>query len=295
MRKIYLILVLVVAALSSCSTYQYTARQTNVQRRDIHTHEQMAGIDVNYGKQVTATSDFQLTRQDAVQEAEYICIQQSKIDVIVDPIIKVEYNPFRIKTRYRATITGYAGTYKEEPTVLEKSKEYTLEEIEKYKLLTDPTFPQYYYNNGAQGDQYYFGTKGVESKKESSSLLIQSISPRQKKAPKSYDYNKALKLRNLGISTLVTGTVMMVGLGVGCFVGGYNDYDYDYDYYNYSYNYHYNYAAVDAGIAFMAIGGAAIAASIPMIAVGSVRTKKAQNMDITMNVGSNGIGLGLTF
>ena len=306
MKKINFILLLLGIALSSCSTYQYTARQTNVHRRAIDTHEQMAGIDVNYGKQVTATSDFQLTRQDAVQEAEYICIQQSKIDVIVDPIIKVEYNPFRIKTRYRATITGYAGTYKEEPTVLEKSKEYTLEEIEKYKLLTDPTFPQYYYNNGTQGDQYYFGTQGVESKKESSSLLIQSISPRQKKAPKSYDYNKALKLRNLGISTLVTGAVMMVGLGVGCFVGGLDSDSYyvDNSYYDYYYGYYVNDgyyrsrnndAAVSAGIAFMAIGGAAITASIPMIAVGSVRTKKAQNMDITMNVGSNGIGLGLTF
>ena len=293
MRKNHLILLLVVMALSSCSTYQYTARQTNVQRRDICTHEQMAGIDVNYGKQVTATSDFQLTRQDAIQEAEYICIQQSKIDVIVDPIIKVEYNPFRIKTRYRATITGYAGTYKEEPTVLEKSKEYTLEEIEKYKLLTDPTFPQYYYNNGAQGDQYYFGTKGVESKKKSSSLLIQSISPRQKKAPNNYDYHKSLKLRNAGIGTLVTGAVMMVGLGVGCFVGGQNSV-YHYNYYGGSY-YSNNHEAVAAGISFMAIGGAAIAASIPMIAVGSVRMKRSQNLDITMNVGSNGIGLGLTF
>ena len=293
MRKNHLILLLVVMALSSCSTYQYTARQTNVQRRDICTHEQMAGIDVNYGKQVTATSDFQLTRQDAIQEAEYICIQQSKIDVIVDPIIKVEYNPVRIKTRYRATITGYAGTYKEEPTVLEKSKEYTLEEIEKYKLLTDPTFPQYYYNNGTQGDQYYFGPKGVESKKESSSLLIQSISPRQKKAPNNYDYHKSLKLRNAGIGTLVTGAVMMVGLGVGCFVGG-QDSEYYYNYYGGSY-YSDNYEAVAAGISFMAIGGAAIAASIPMIAVGSVRMKRSQNLDITMNVGSNGIGLGLTF
>lgn len=304
MRKNHLILLLVVIALSSCSTYQYTARQTNVQRRDIHTHEQMAGIDVNYEKQVTATSDFQLTRQDAIREAEYICIQQSKIDVIVDPIIKVEYNPFRIKTRYRATITGYAGTYKQEPTVLEKSKEYTLEEIEKYKLLTDPTFPQYYYNNGTQGDQYYFGPKGVESKKESSSLLIQSSSSPQKKALKTYDYHKSLQLRNVGISTLVSGTVMMLGLGVGCFVGGqnavrYSEYvSYD-DYYGYGgyyeTRYEDNYSAIAAGISFMAIGGAAIAASVPMIAVGSVRTKKAQNMDITMNVGSNGIGLGLTF
>lgn len=190
--------------------------------------------------------------------------------------------------------------------MLEKSKEYTLEEIEKYKLLTDPTFPQYYYNNGAQGDQYYFGTKGVESKKESSSLLIQSISPRQKKAPNNYDYHKSLKLRNAGIGTLVTGAVMMVGLGVGCFVGGLDSDSYyvDNSYYDYYYDYYVNDgyyrscnndAAVAAGIAFMTIGGAAITASIPMIAIGSVRMKRSQNLDITMNVGSNGIGLGLTF
>lgn len=306
MKKINFILLLLGIALSSCSTYQYTARQTNVHRRAIDTHEQMAGIDVDYSRQVTATSDFQLTRQDAINEAEYICLQQSKVDVIVDPIVKIEYNPFKIKMRYRATITGYAGMYKEEPTILEKSKEYTLEEIEKYKLLTDPTFPQYYYNNGTQGDQYYFGPKGVETKKESSSLLIQSINKIPKKAPKVYDYQKSLKLRNTGITLMVTGAVMMVGLGVGCFVGGldaesyYVDngyWDYYYDYYvsDGYYSYRNNDSAVSAGIAFMAIGGAAITASIPMIAVGSIRTKKAQNMDITMNVGSNGIGLGLTF
>lgn len=271
-------------ALSSCSSFQYTARQTNVQRHAIDTHEQMAGIDVDYNRQVTATSDFQLTRQAAIQEAEYICIQQSKVDVVVDPIIKVEYNPCRLKMRYRATITGYAGMYKEEPTRLEKSKEYTLEEIEKFKLLTDPTFPQYYYNNGTQGDHYYFGTMGGESKKESSSLMIQSMTSIKKKAPKVYDYHKSLQLRNAGIGTMLAGTAMMLGIGVGCYVGAEN-----------MYYYRERYTTQEAGIAFMTIGGIAMAASVPMIAIGSIRMKKSANLDITMNASSNGIGLGITF
>lgn len=281
-------------ALSSCSSFQYTARQTNVQRHAIDTHEQMAGIDVDYNRQVTATSDFQLTRQAAIQEAEYVCIQQSKVDVVVDPIIKVEYNPCKLKMRYRATITGYAGMYKEEPTRLVKSKEYTLEEIEKFKLLTDPTFPQYYYNNGTQGDHYYFGTMGGESKKESSSLMIQSMTSIKKKAPKVYDFHKSLQLRNAGIGTMLAGTAMMIGLGVGCYLGGQHT-DYYYDYYDDRYYYYDNEAAISAGIAFMTIGGIAMAASVPMIAIGSIRMKKSANLDITMNASSNGIGLGITF
>ena len=276
MKKINFILLLLGIALSSCSTYQYTARQTNVHRRAIDTHEQMAGIDVDYSRQVTATSDFQLTRQDAINEAEYICLQQSKIDVIVDPIVKIEYNPFKVKMRYRATITGYAGMYKEEPTKLEKSKEYTLEEIEKYKLLTDPTFPQYYYNNGTQGDQYYFGTNGFSNTTNSSSSIVRTLGLNKLTTPKTYNYQQALKLRNAGIAMFTSGTVMMFALGLPCLVSM-ND------------------GAAAAGAAFMAIGGATMTAGIPVLTLGCIRTKKAQKMDITMNASSNGIGLGLTF
>ena len=70
MKKYSFILLLLGIALSSCSSYQYTARKTNVQRRDINTSEKMAGIHVDYTRQVIATSDFQLTRQAAIQEAE---------------------------------------------------------------------------------------------------------------------------------------------------------------------------------------------------------------------------------
>ena len=242
----------------------------------------MANIDVDYTKQVTATSEYQLTRQEAIQEAEFLCIQHFKIDVVVDPIVKVEYNPFKLKKRYKATVVGFAGMYKEAPTKLDKSKEYTLEEIEKYKLLTDPTFPQYYYNNGEQGDQYYFGPKAEEVKKESSPFIMQKINQNKINTPKIYDYQKSLKLRNAGIGFTVSGAIMMLGIGVGCYVGG-------------LYSYYYDYGLFATGTTFMTIGGVAMAVGIPMLTIGSIRTKKAGTMNVTLNTTSNGIGFGLTF
>ena len=75
--------------LASCTTYQYTGRQTNIRNRSIDGTEQRAGIKVDYNKRVTATSNYQLTRSDAINEAEFLCIQNEKIDVVVDPNIKI--------------------------------------------------------------------------------------------------------------------------------------------------------------------------------------------------------------
>ena len=291
-KTIYLSLLLVGVVCTGCSTYQYTARQVDVLRSSIGTQEQMAGVEVNYDKQVSGISDYQLTRRDAIEEAEFHCIQDSKIDVVVDPIVKVEYNPFKMKNRYKATIVGFAGKYKEAPTALDKSKEYTLEDIEKYKLLSDPSFPQYYYGQSAEGDNYYFGANGVSSEKKSSSLVVQNVAQNFKSAhaPKVYDFHKAKQLRDGGIGLMVSGVAMMIGIGVGCYVGGYNARIYRYGSY-----YGHNDDAIAAGIAFMAIGGAAIVSSVPMISVGAVRMKKSQRIDLSLNAGPNGLGLGLTF
>ena len=305
-KSIIYVLMLAGIVCSSCSTYQYTGRQVDVLRRSIRTSEQMAGIDVNFAKHVTATSDYQLTRKDAIEQAEFMCIENSKIDVVVDPIVKVEYNPFKAKMRYKATIVGFAGTYKPAPTVLDKSKEYTLEEIEKYKLLTDPNYPQYYYNS-AEGDNYYFGTKGAGSEKKSSLILKDLVKPaKRQQAPKSYDYNKAKQLRDAGIGLTVGGVAACIGIGVGCFVGGTNARiwhstgHYEYDYYGNSTwvgsgYYKWNDKARAAGIAFMTAGGAAAVSGIIMAAVGGARMKKARNMDLSFNAGANGIGMSLTF
>lgn len=166
------ILSLLAFVLASCSTYEYSARQVNVNRQSIDMNEKMVGVIANYSKQVTATSSFQLTKKDAIAEAEFLCLQNYKIDVIVDPIVKIEYRRFRIRRRFKATIIGFAGTYEELPNRLEESKKYTLEEIEKYKLLYDPSFPQYYYRNTNGGDTYYFNPEKKENKKIDWSTLF---------------------------------------------------------------------------------------------------------------------------
>lgn len=169
MKKFNFFLLLLGVVLSGCSAYQYSARQTNVARRSINTYEQMASIDVDYSKQVTATSNFHQTKKTAINEAEFLCIQENNIDVIVDPIYKVKRRPTGIR-KYQAVVVGFAGMYKVEPTAIDKSKQYTMEEVEKYKLLTDPVFPKYYYHNGMQGDCYYFGTQSPDVRPTSTTI-----------------------------------------------------------------------------------------------------------------------------
>lgn len=122
-------------------------RQVNVQGRKIDMEEQMAGVVVDYSRTVTATSEYQLTKRDAIAEAEYKCIQSSKIDVVVDPMYQVEYNPFKIKMRpYKATLTGYAGYFTNFRTMYEDVdllKNYTREDIEKYLILHHPEVLKY--------------------------------------------------------------------------------------------------------------------------------------------------------
>ena len=282
----FLPLMLAVVLMSSCSTYQFSARQTDVNQRPINSKDQMVSISVDYNRQVTATSDYQMSRKDAIAEAEYRCITEAKIDVVVDPIYKVEYNPFRLKNRYKATIVGFAGKYKEELNRLDDSKKYTLEEIEKYKLLYDPTFPQNYYRKSSEGDNYFFKS-GALSPKGPQAPALGSIMFQNQKAPRAYkpmdsiELQKAKKLRNAGIGAMAGGAVLCLVIGVPMIVEGrYTDTEI-------------------AGCVFTGVGaGVCVYAGIPMLAVGQVRYnrgKKAQNMNLTLNAGSNGIGLGLTF
>ncbi len=157
-------MLLLTSLLTGCTTYQYYSRQVDVNRRYIDTDQQMAGINVDYSRQISATSNYQTTRKDAIAEAEFLCIQSYKVDVVVDPIMKIERNPWKIKKRYKATIVGFAGMYENKPTRVENAKGYTMEEIEKFKLLYDPSFPQYYYRNTNSGDTYNFETLKEEKR-----------------------------------------------------------------------------------------------------------------------------------
>ena len=153
--------------LTGCSTYQYSARTVGVNRNDIHTKEAAAEVVSDYSRTVTATSEFQATKNDAIKEAEYLCITNNNIDVIVDPIMKIERDPFQLQKKYKATIIGYAGTYKVAKAGVDAVKEYKKEDIEKYKLLTDPKFAQHYYKTDG-GNVYYINSEIGTSKQISS-------------------------------------------------------------------------------------------------------------------------------
>jgi hypothetical protein len=309
MKHFYLVpLLLLSVAFTSCSTYQYTARQTDVHKHPIDSKEQMASIVVDYDKQVSATSDYQRSRKDAIAEAEFRCIQESKIDVVVDPIIKIEqrHNPFIIRKRFKATITGYAGTYKEEPSRLEESKQYTLEEIEKYKLLYDPNFPQNYYQKSNSGDNYYFQSgelKPQKAEKKSGSVMLKKDVSHQTQERSyeqyfnSYTLRKDKQLRDAGIGLMVCGAATCLGMGLPLFICGNKEKPY-YDQYGNIRGYEYNSAMVASGIAFMSIGAIAFYTGIPILSVGAVtykRDKRAEALNFTLNAGGNGLGLGLTF
>lgn len=315
MKKALFFAVLLLSCLwmTSCTTYSFMGRQVDVRGRNIDMEEQMAGVVVDYSRTVTATSEYQLTKRDAIAEAEYKCIQSSKIDVVVDPMYQVEYNPFKIKMRYKATIVGFAGKYEQRPNKLDNTKQYSTEEIEKYKLLTDPNFPQYYYRTDAEGDNYFFNSPGDHPQPvKGSSVVIKNPNPKKAAKPvKAYDYNKAIQLRNGGCGLMAAGVVMALPIALPCYYAtetrteNYTEREYSYNKWSgktTSYLVHRtrsyeapNESAQAAGIAFMVIGAASFVASIPMIAVGADRAKKAQKADVSLNVGGNGLGVKVTF
>lgn len=143
----------IVLVQSGCTSYSYTSRSTRVNQNDIYASEQVADVTVDYKKKITATSDFQKFPNQAKQQAIYQCIMDNGVDVIVDPIFKIENRPI---TGYRATVTGFAGYIKTGKKEIDRMIEsgYSLEDIEKYLLMTDPSFYQYYYQNGGQGSVY---------------------------------------------------------------------------------------------------------------------------------------------
>lgn len=291
--------------LASCTTYQYTARQTEIHNRSMDTKVQRAAIKVDFDRQVTATSNYQITRKDAIAEAEFMCIRDEKIDVVVDPIYKIEFNPFKAKKNYRATIIGFAGSYEEKENLLDESKQYTIEDIEKFKLLYDPSFLPYFYRQPipAGGDVYnYYIKSGVSGasvapakapakvpavSKTAPSIMLKNQAPARSFKPfNSDEMRKAKQLRDAGIGIMVGGAATCLAAGLPTLLCNIS-------------NKHYSEAQEIAGICLISIGaGLTTYVGIPMVCVGAARynrMKKEQSMQFTLNAGANGIGLGLTF
>ena len=193
--------------------------------------------------------------------------------------------------------------------MLDESKKYTIEDIEKYKLLYDPSFLPYYYQQPipAGGDVYNYYIKsgaGVAPAAPAKSPIVSKTAPsimlknqqpaRPFKQISRDDIRKAKQLRDAGISMSVIGTIMCLPMGVTMVACGYEKYPS-----SSGYTYREPREEVQIpGFVFIGVGGAMAVAGVPMACVGSVRYKKAKNaqpMDITLNSNKNGLGIALHF
>lgn len=304
-QLILLLPIVAIAMLTGCSTYQYSSRSVDIDRTPIGTKKAAAEIVVDYSRTVTATSEYQLTKNDAIREAEHLCILNSGIDVIVDPIFKVEYSPFQFKKRYKATVTGYAGKYAPAKAGVDAAKEYDMKDIEKYKMITDPSFPQYYYNKST-GDSYYINTGkpqaagvGAVIGKGAVKQSLAFAPKKQASKVRDFDFNKARNLRNAGIGLTSAGGVLAI-IGAAC--AGWSasesnvSYGYEYDGYHTPEQIRRIDNAEPVGIAFAYIGSLSIIAGVPCWVIGSKRMKNSNNKtDVSMGGTRNGLGLSLRF
>ncbi len=142
MKKYIFLSFVATICFSSCTTYQYTSRQANIERKNIVASSTIVDVKADYGKRVEATSTRQKDLENAKREAQYLAITQNKIDVVVDPIYKIAER----SGKFQVTLTGFAGYYTNSRTFYEDLQllhEIDREDIEKYLLLHNPEILKY--------------------------------------------------------------------------------------------------------------------------------------------------------
>lgn len=156
-KSLYVVLAFVAVVATSCSTYQYTARQTSIEQRNIITSPTVVDIRVDYAKRISVTSQRCKTQAEAMQEARYLAIVNNNIDVLVDPIYKIECRPMGMR-KYIVSLTGFAGYFTNSRTMLEdmkQLKEFSREDIEKYLILHQPEVLKYMNQEGEVVNIYH--------------------------------------------------------------------------------------------------------------------------------------------
>lgn len=153
MKKI-LFVALCALAMTSCTIYQYQGRDAAINRQDIKAAPTIVDVRADFTKHINTTSDWHLTKEDAMAECRYLAIMNNNIDLVVDPVYKIAYRPHKARKKYQAYMTGFAGYYANSRTVagdIELLTKFTREQIENYLLMHNPEIMKYLYNN-QEGD-----------------------------------------------------------------------------------------------------------------------------------------------
>lgn len=150
---------LMLLALNSCSTTNYTKRCIGIDKNHVITNDIVVDIKVDVKKSVSATSTERETVDLAKNEAYYKAITENNIDIVIDPI-------FEIKTIGRKSIvklTGYAGYYSNPRTKTEAIKE-----LQSLKIENVITFQKMFYPDLIEGKNHI---NNVQSKNSSINVL----------------------------------------------------------------------------------------------------------------------------
>ncbi len=187
-------------AMISCSTYKsysYTSRSASIRQLTMSSQAPNAEVQVDFTKKVTATSQAYASKYDAIEDALYQCITKYGVDVVVDPIYKFEFND-----TYVVTVTGFAGTFKtaEDGIDVESMKNVSMDDVVKFKMLTDPSFAKYYYEaqKPVSGNvtNYYLKDAQVQpvKTKASAATSVPALAPLA--LPTSNDTKKKVSRKN---------------------------------------------------------------------------------------------------
>lgn len=143
-----------ILCLCSCSTFRYTARQVSVDNHNITASPTVVDVDVNYSKRITESSRRCRSQAEALQEAKFKAITNNDIDILVDMIYKVE----KKGGKYRASVTGFAGYYKNSRSLYDDIRqlgEIDMENVEKYLILHNPEVLKYMNDKGETVNIYH--------------------------------------------------------------------------------------------------------------------------------------------
>ncbi|MDY6373248.1 MAG: hypothetical protein SPK91_02385 [Bacteroidales bacterium] len=130
----------VATVLTSCSTTvsTYTSRTNTVTNRNIDVRNSTVDIKADFSKRITGECNFKaITALEAKKAAEYDAIVRNNIDVLVDPIYQVS----SYSGGFKAKVTGYAGTYVNQRTLIDEInqfKDVDIADVEKYAASKNP-------------------------------------------------------------------------------------------------------------------------------------------------------------
>lgn len=307
MRRVKLLLafLLLLIAAASCKSVAYLSRGIDINLQDAKQEALNAELKTDLNKKVTATSDMQDTKKGAIMHAYYKCIIGNDIDVVVDPIVQItRYSVFTSasvkgadnakwwRPQFKAEIYGYGGKYvkfESETEQVQKFDGIDMNSVLKYKLITDPDFYKFYYNNQKSNNVFFnnTGSRMPASQSDVKSPLSQStlktLAPPLPAAPKinsfnySEMYSKGKVTRDVGIAFTTIGVALLAPIGASLFCCMWNGWL--------------------AGTCCMGIGGGLTAIGIGCISGGCVKINKAKRnaVNLSFNFSPNNANLALNF